>query len=250
MTSSADRTELAIAMPAYNESGCIEAVAAKWLASFDTLNITNGKLVVVNDGSKDNTGALLDEVAKKDARLIVVHQTNGGHGNALLHAYRKALEFNPEWVFQVDSDDQFIPQDLTKLWEKRNSSKFILGYRQVRHDAFHRLVITKILVMLNFLLFRVFLKDSNIPFRLIKGEYLAKILGVIPPGVFAPNIFITVMAARDGQDLMHIPITHEDRKTGQVSIVKFKLIKVCFRCAKELFQLSLTLNAKLAALRA
>jgi dolichol-phosphate mannosyltransferase len=240
--------ELIIAMPAYNESECIEAVSKKWLGSFDTLKLSNAKLIIVNDGSKDNTGAILEEVAKKDPRLLVVNQQNGGHGNALLNAYKKALEFSPAWVFHTDSDDQFSPADLKVLWEKRNQSKFILGYRQVRHDAFHRLVITKILVVLNFILFRVFLKDSNVPFRLIQGDYLKKLLSVLPPDLFAPNIFLTALAARDGQDLMHIPISHEDRKTGQVSIVKFKLIKVCFRTAKELFLFSMSLNSRVRAL--
>ena len=243
-------TELIIVMPAYNESGCIEAVTNSWLSSFNKLNIQDAKLIVVNDGSKDNTGEILDKAAESDSRLMVVHQQNGGHGNALMNAYKKSLEFSPQWVFHVDSDDQFKPDDLTKLWSKRNESKFILGYRAVRHDAFHRLVITKILVLINFFLFRVFLKDSNVPFRLIKGEYLRRLINLLPAGVFAPNIFLTVLAARDGQNLMHIPITHEDRKTGQVSIVKWKLIKVCIRSAKELYLFSLALKSKIKELNA
>ncbi len=249
MTEGSQNLELIIAMPAYNESDCIEGVAKKWLASFNTLEISEAKLIVVNDGSKDSTGEILDRISKEDSRLLVVHQANGGHGNALLHAYNKALELSPKWVFQVDSDDQFKPEDLRLLWDRREESKFILGYRAVRHDAFHRLVITRILVLLNFLFFGVFLKDSNVPFRLIKGDYLRKLLAVLPNDVFAPNIFITVLSARDGQDLMHIPITHEDRKTGQVSIVKLKLIKVCFRSAKELFLFSLNLKANLQKMR-
>lgn len=241
--------ELAIVMPAYNEEGCIEAVAQKWLAAFAELGVQNGNLVVVNDGSKDSTGKILDAVAAKNKNLIVVHQVNGGHGKALMTAYNKGLELNPEWIFHVDSDDQFDPKDLKVLWSKRQQSNFITGYRKVRHDALHRLVITKILVTLNFLFFRKFLKDANIPFRLIKADYLRKLLALLPSEVFAPNIFLVALAARDGQDLMEIPISHSDRATGKVSIVKWRLIKACLRSARELFSFSLSVSSKIRTLR-
>ena len=50
--------ELCIVMPAYNEEGCIQEVVKKWLSAIDALGVTSGALVVVNDGSKDRTGAL------------------------------------------------------------------------------------------------------------------------------------------------------------------------------------------------
>jgi glycosyltransferase involved in cell wall biosynthesis len=87
----------------------------------------NTRLIVVNDGSRDNTGKILDEIQPQYPKLIVVHQPNGGHGNAVVHAYRKAVEIGAEYVFQTDSDDQFIPEDVKKLWDKRTQSDFILG---------------------------------------------------------------------------------------------------------------------------
>jgi len=248
LNTAATKPELVIVMPAYNEEGCIVKVVGKWLGVFSVLGVQDGKLVVVNDGSKDKTGDLLDELAKNNSNLIVCHQANGGHGKALLTAYSKALELAPRWVFHVDSDDQFDPNDLKTLWEKRRESSFITGYRKSRHDAFHRLVITKILVCINLAFFGKHLKDANIPFRLIEGGYLRRLLRLLPATVFAPNIFLAVLAARDGQNLMEIPIHHADRSTGKVSIVKMRLIKACMRSAKELFIFSLTLRQKLRML--
>lgn len=199
-------------------------------------------MVVVNDGSKDNTPKILDNIKGNLPYLHVVHQKNGGHGNAVLNGYEEALKFEPDWVFQVDSDNQFLPDDFPKLWEKRSQSNFLMGYRKKRYDDFNRLVITRIVRVIIFLLYRVFVTDSNIPYRLMKGSYLRVLVNDLPGRPFAPNIFLTVMAKKDGNDLMFIPVTHKERETGQVSIIKWKLLKVCFRSARELLSFAFTIK--------
>lgn len=237
--------QLCIVMPAYNEEECISAVVESWVAELESLEIQPARIIIVNDGSRDGTGAVLDQLAKQHEVLTVIHQENSGHGIALRSAYEHALSLDPEWVFHVDSDDQFFATDLRQLWEKREKSAFILGYRKLRHDAFHRLIITRILRAVNLLLFGRYVRDANVPYRLINAHYLKLLLDVVPDDVFAPNIFIAILAALDGQDLMHLPVTHRDRQTGTVSIVKWNLIKICFRCVKELFMFRLRLKTNL-----
>ncbi len=243
--------KLAIVMPAYNEEGCMADVVKIWS---DLLNTEfageNARLVVVNDGSKDSTGKILDSLVPLYPKLVVVHQPNGGHGNAVVHAYRKAVELEAEYVFQTDSDDQFIPEDVKKLWDKRNQSDFILGYREVRHDDIFRLLITRVLRYSMFFVYGTFIMDSNIPFRLIKGSFLRKLLAQLPnPVPFAPNIFLAIMAKKSGQELFNIPIIHKERLTGEVSIQKMKLLKVCWQSFKELLNFRLELNNKIKNLK-
>lgn len=243
--------KLAIVMPAYNEEGCMADVVKIWSDLLDSeFSGENTRLIVVNDGSKDNTGKILDSLIPQYPKLVVVHQVNGGHGNAVVHAYRKAVELEAEYVFQTDSDDQFIPEDVKKLWEKRNQSDFILGYRQVRHDDIFRLLITRILRYSMFIVYGTFIMDSNIPFRLIKGTFLKKLLLQLPnPVPFAPNIFLAIMAKKSGQALFNIPIVHKERTTGEVSIQKMKLLKVCWQSFKELLDFKLELNNKIKNLK-
>jgi dolichol-phosphate mannosyltransferase len=243
---------LSIVMPAYNEQDCIEKVVYSWTNFLKTkFPNDNTTLIVINDGSKDNTKVLLDKLLNEVTNLTVVHQKNGGHGNAVVNGYRKALELGSEYVFQTDSDDQFISEDFDKLWEKRVQSQFILGYREVRHDAGVRLFITKFLRGTISTVYGTFIMDSNIPFRLIKGTFLKKLMDQLPnPEPFAPNIFLSVMAKKSGQELFDIPITHKDRETGTVSIVKWNLWKVCIRSFKELLRFRLELNDKVKAIRA
>ncbi|HEY8277978.1 MAG TPA: glycosyltransferase family 2 protein [Bdellovibrionota bacterium] len=237
-----------LAMPAYNEEECIAAVVNGWTTELRRRFGSGFRMVVVNDGSRDRTGAILDSLAREIPELVVIHQPNGGHGSALYTAYHKALEFHPDWVFQTDSDDQFSPSDFGSLWDMRATSRFLLGRRKVRHDAKHRLFITRILRALIFAMFRANLRDCNVPYRLIEGGYLRGLLRILPPDMFAPNIFLSVLAARDGQQLWEIPISHKDRQTGTVSILRWKLLRVCFRCAGELIRFRLQLRQGLREL--
>lgn len=244
-------TDLVVVIPVYNEEECIEEVITSWGNFLKGYlgDATSFRILMINDGSKDNTPKILDQLSVTLPYLTVVHQKNGGHGNAVINGYKASLQFTPQWVFQVDSDNQFLPKDFPLLWEKRTQSKFILGYRKKRYDEFNRLIITRIVRVLNLMLFRVFIPDSNIPYRLINGPYLGKLLKALPGYPFAPNIFLSVLAKRDGNDLMYIPVTHKERETGQVSIIKWKLLKVCFKTARELTSFSLTLGKRLKSLK-
>ena len=229
--------KIAIVMPAYNEGEVIAEVVEKWTSLLQKgfKEEDNARLIVINDGSKDNTGEILDSLSKTNPYLIAINQTNAGHGHAVVNAYKKAIELNAEYVFQTDSDDQFETEDFFKLWAKREESDFILGYRKQRFDAPIRLIITRILKVSLFLFLGAPIEDGNIPFRLIKGNFLKKLIEQLPkPTPFAPNIFIAVMAKRAGYKLFSIPITHKDRHTGEVSIKKMKLLNVCWQSFKEL----------------
>lgn len=242
---------LSIVMPAYNEEEIIETVVKLWtdLLARQFPN-DQTRLIVINDGSRDRTGQILDEIKDQYPRLVVVHQPNGGHGNAVVNGYRKAVELDSKYVFQTDSDDQFVTEDFAKLWAKRTESPFILGYREERYDAPARLVITRILRMSIAALYGTYIKDSNIPFRLIEGNYLKKLLAQLPtPTPFAPNIFLAVMAKKAGSKTFDIPITHKERQTGTVSILKWKLLKVCMQSFKELAQFRMELGNKVKQIR-
>ena len=237
---------LSIVMPAYNEEECVELVVRQWTDMLDRqFPVDNTRLIVINDGSRDKTGAILDSIKERYPKLMVVHQPNGGHGNAVVNGYRQAVALDSEYVFQTDSDDQFVTDDFTKLWAKRDQLPFVLGYREVRHDDTMRLLITRILRSSIALIYGTYIKDSNIPFRLIRGSFLKKLLSQLPtPTPFAPNIFLAVMAKKAGNQLFDIPIVHKERETGTVSIMNWKLLNVCIQSFMELTQFRLELGHK------
>ena len=192
--------------------------------------VPNFEILIVNDGSRDHSGEILDKLALEIPELRIVHQPNAGHGAAL----RKGLEHaRGEWVFHVDSDNQFLSTDFWKLWDLRNEYEYLCGIRTQRHDPFHRLFITRLVRILIFLYFGTFISDANIPYKLVRQAELGHLLALISPNVFAPSIFMAVAGARCFR-FKEIPVTHLARETGTVSIIRLNLVKACLRSAREL----------------
>ena len=213
--------QLAIIIPVYNEQDIIKKVINDWLFIVKKFN---GFLIVVNDGSSDNSLSIIREIKKKTSRLILINKKNSGHGPTIYIGYKMALKKNFDFIFQVDSDDQFFTKDFYKIWLLRNTNLLILGFRKKRYDSFHRLIITRLLKFLNFILFGKFVPDVNIPYRLIGNNFLKKNIRFINSKSLAPNILISIKAAKDNK-LKSIIVSHKERLTGQVWIVKFNLIK-------------------------
>jgi glycosyltransferase involved in cell wall biosynthesis len=209
-----------------------------WLRVFDKLD---GRLIAVDDGSSDGTGAILDRLAEKEPQLLVHHQQNAGHGAAILAGYRMAITLNPDYIFQTDSDDQIKPSEFWHVWERREQSPFVLGVRQQRNDAAHRLVVANILKGFNLLIFGTRIRDANVPFRLMRTTFLQVALRQFPDDVFAPNIFLSLVAAK--LSVVEVPVQHFPRSTGTQSLNLRKLVPACLRCTKELLQFRLGLYA-------
>ena len=76
----------------------------------------------------------------------------------------------------------------------------------------------------------------------MKIDYLKKLLSVLPKNLFAPNMILSILALKDSHDLITIPISHKERKTGKISIVRWNLLKGCFNIMNDLILLRLRLS--------
>lgn len=237
-----------VVIPVYNESSCIEKVALEWKSALQFQKV-DFEILFVNDGSTDNTKEILEKVCAENREFSLINQENGGHGNALMTGYHAALAKDPEYIFQVDSDDQFLPSDFSKLWKMRESAPFILGIRSKRNDPLHRIVISRFLKYSLFVFFGTWVYDANIPYRLIQTSFLRSLLHCIPTGVFAPNVFLSILASKYVGSLPQCPVTHVERKTGTVSIVRWGLIKACLRTFSELIKFSRVLDFKVSRMQ-
>ena len=131
---------LSVIMPAYNEEGGVsDAVAAVQEHVFSMA--PTRELVAINDGSRDRTGAILDDLAARDPRVRAVTQQNGGHGPALITGLAAA---RGEYLFLIDSDNQIPLESFAPLWHQvRNGHDAAFGVRRVRNDARLRRVLTR-----------------------------------------------------------------------------------------------------------
>jgi dolichol-phosphate mannosyltransferase len=239
MTSSVANIPLSVVMPVYNEEDAIVA-AVDDVQRLVLDHVPGAELVVVNDGSRDGTGPLLDAAAAKDPRVRAIHQKNTGHGGALMAALGEA---RGEFVFLLDSDRQIPLDDFPNAWRAIVSGHDgVFGVRRSRHDPLLRLYLTAVIRAVVRLLFGVQLYDANVPYKLLRRKIWSEARALVPDGTLAPSLFLAIIAKRRGYDIVEIDVAHKERDTGEVSIRRLKLLKFC---AKGLSQM-LTLRRRLS----
>jgi dolichol-phosphate mannosyltransferase len=215
---------LSVLMPAYNEEQAIaSAVSEVQLSILD--RIAGAELVVVNDGSRDRTGRVLDDIASRNPRVRVFHQLNSGHGGAL----RAALEAaRGQYLFLLDSDRQIPLDDFSIAWSQiASGSDAVFGVRRRRQDAALRIYLSRGVGVAVRALFSVSLVDGNVPYKLFRRDIWREARQCIPPGTLAPSLFLAIFAKRRGYRIVELEVLHRQRATGVVSIRRWKLLKFC-----------------------
>jgi glycosyltransferase involved in cell wall biosynthesis len=224
--------ELAVVMPVHNEEACVAQVVESWLSVLTDLQV-NFLLIVLDDGSTDNTAKTLDRFAD-DTRVCIVHQANAGHGPTIIRGYRQATNA-ADWVFQCDSDNEMSPESFSLLWEQRSDYDAVFGYRQGRQQSQGRSLVSFCSRLTVRLLFGAGVRDVNTPYRLIRSTVLEPIIERVPPDTFAPNILISGAIARAGVPILNIPVPCRPRQSG-CSINTWKLSKGSIRSFAQTWQ--------------
>ncbi len=209
--------KLYIVIPAYNEEANIRKVVDEWYP-IAVMAGENSRLVIVNDGSRDNTLAVVKEEQKNRPQLIVKTKENAGHGAAVLAGYKYALSEGADYVFQTDSDGQTRPEEFDAFYRCRRHYDMVIGSRKSRQDGISRVFVTKILKLTVFLCFHVWVEDANTPYRLMKAETLKRELRYVPDDYFLTNVLLSVAFTKHKRSIRYIPITFRPRQGGVNSI--------------------------------
>lgn len=218
--------DLALVMPVYNEEECIESVVRDWDQTLCELGI-NYRLMIYNDGSKDGTAEVL-KCFQSSETVQVTNKLNSGHGPTILRGYHDAVKI-ADWVFQCDSDGEMLPEGFSELWAKRNEYDALFGYRENRVQSRSRAFISAVSRFAVKTFFGAGVRDVNTPYRLMRAAILADIVKTIPDDTFAPNVLISGELCRRKCRIFNTPVPHAHRRTGQVSIVKWKLWKAVIK---------------------
>ena len=228
----ASMDRLYIVIPAYNEEANIEKVIKEWHEVALKYG-SDSRLVVVNDGSKDNTLPLLHGLKEKYERLRVLDKPNGGHGSAVTHGYKYALRKGADYIFQTDSDGQTDPSEFGDFWKRRKKYAMVIGERSGRQDGFSRVVVTKTLKLVILAIFHVNVKDANTPFRLMKPEALEKCLELFEDDYNLPNVIISTAMKKWKYPVCYRHITFRPRQGGVNSINIKKIVKIGIKALKD-----------------
>lgn len=228
--------KLYIVIPAYNESENLRQLIEDWYPVVERHNGDGGsRIVVINDGSKDNTYELLQDYAATRPLLQPMTKKNGGHGSTVLFGYRYAIESGADYIFQTDSDGQTNPDEFEAFWEKRNEYDAIIGNRVVRGDGKSRKFVENTVCMLLKMIFGIRVQDANAPFRLMRAELVKKYIDRLPKNYNLPNIMFTTYFVFNHEKVEFMPITFKPRQAGTNTINIKKIVKIGIKAMQDFY---------------
>lgn len=201
-----------LVLPAHNEAENIEPVVQRALEVLPNF-FDSFEIIVVDDGSKDETGAIIDRLATEDARVRAIHHArNQGYGGALTSGFKVSSGTH---VMFMDSDRQFDIVDIERLYPYIGSDEIVAGFRMLRQDELHRRVFAEIFNLVVRVLFGVHLRDIDCAFKIFDGE-LIRSLDLSSPGALI-NTEIQAKARRQGAAIQQIGVRHFPRIAGEAT---------------------------------
>lgn len=229
-----DGKTLGIIVPAYNEAQNIDEVVNSWYPIVERYNGNgNSRLIVIDDGSRDDTYEILLEKEKELPLLLVHTKINGGHGSTVLYGYHLAIDMGMDYIFQTDSDGQTSPDEFELFWCSVPKYDAVLGNRTDRQDGIQRKFVERVLCLLLRIFFGVNVPDANAPFRLMKSELVKKYIGKMPKDYNLPNVMLTVFFTYYDEKVKFEPITFRSRQNGTNSINLKRILQIGWHSLKD-----------------
>lgn len=213
--------ELSLFFPAHNEEANLKETVEKAIPVLKQV-ADKFELIIVEDGSKDKTGEIADNLAKKYPFIRVIHHsTNKGYGEALKSGFYSAKY---EWIVFTDSDGQFDFSEITKLIEAKNGVDIVVGYRLNRQDSIMRKLFGFGWTMLANLLLGINVHDVDCAFKLISKKVIETIphLQSTRGGMISPELL--GRARKSGFKIKEVGVHHFPRKKGKQSGAELKVI--------------------------
>jgi glycosyltransferase involved in cell wall biosynthesis len=216
-------SELSVFFPTFNEEGSIKDTILNTKAVL--LKVAkNWEIIVVNDGSRDNTQKVAESIAKTDKRIRVInHEVNKGYGAALRSGFYNAKY---QWISFTDSDGQFDFSEIVKFFDKQKETNadLVIGYYKKRQVSKFKIITSKIWEYSVFLLFGLKVKDIDCGFKLINKKVIDKIPKLESErGAFISSELL-IKARKSGFKIVEIPVTHFPRTKGSGTGRKLNVI--------------------------
>lgn len=209
--------------PAHDEEANIEGLVAEALDSLPAIAETF-EIIAVNDGSRDRTQALADELTAAHPGIVraVHHPTNLGYGAALRSGFAAARY---ELVAFTDGDRQFRVDDLSRLTERLaavDHPDVVVGYRIRRADPLVRTLYARAYRLANRIFFGLKVTDVDCACKLFRREALDDIHVESDGAFFSAELLIKLRAA--GRSVVEVGVPHYPRTAGSPTGAKPQVI--------------------------
>lgn len=219
--------KLSVFLPAYNEEANLERTTKNVIENLKK-NVSEWEIVIVDDGSRDNTGKIADNLAKSNKNISVIHHSpNRGYGAAFksgLYACKYP------WISFIDSDGQFNFKEIARFidTQEKTNADMVIGYYLKRKVPFTRILNSKTWQLIVFILFGLNVRDIDCGFKLISKKIVDKIPKLESErGAFISSEFL-IKAKRAGFKIVEIGVQHYPRKFGEATGAKLNVIVQSF----------------------
>ncbi|HPH96076.1 MAG TPA: glycosyltransferase family 2 protein [Anaerolineaceae bacterium] len=196
--------------PAYNDAATIPSMVLTAILALRQVT-DDYEVIVTNDGSSDQTGPVLDELAQRIPELHVIHHPqNRGYGMALRSGFAAARK---DWIFYTDGDAQYDPMELITLVENlKDGVDVVNGYKISRGDSLLRVIVGRLYHHTVRLAFGFKLRDVDCDFRLIRRELFKRIPLKSETGAICLEMVKKFQDA--GAVFVEVPVHHYPRPHG------------------------------------
>ncbi len=217
---------ISLVMPAYNEADNIEPMVAEATPALEA-NSDSYEIIVVDDGSSDETAAVTRRVIETNPHVrLVEHPVNRGFGAAVFSGFTSA---KMDWIFYTDADRQFVLSELERFVPHMNDADLIAGYRAPRRDPFMRVFYGKGWSALCTLIFGYTVRDVDCGFKLFRREIIERLAPQIASRGATFSIEWLVRAKRAGYRFVELPVSHRPRVAGSQTGANINVITRAFR---------------------
>lgn len=225
---------ISVFFPCYNDAQTIGKLVKNSFAVLKELT-KNYEVIVVDDGSLDNSRQILQELANEYRQLkLIYHHKNQGYGGALQSGFRSAVK---DLIFYTDGDGQYDVKELPVLLSLMTSDvNFINGIKMSRQDPNYRIIIGNFYSLIARWLFWLPVYDVDCDFRLIRRSLIRKI--TLKNNSGAVCIELIKKSQGVGAKFRQVSVHHYRREWGESQFFQFNHLLSTF---KELFSLWLQL---------
>jgi glycosyltransferase involved in cell wall biosynthesis len=219
------RISLTAFFPAYNDAHTIESIVRT--VADEMRKVTDDfEVLVVNDGSLDNTKAILDKLQTELPFLRVIHhEHNQGYGAALISGFTNASK---DVIFYTDGDGQYDVRELHNLLaELKPGVDLVNGYKVKRADTWYRIWIGECYRHAMRMAFRLTIRDVDCDFRLFRRHIFETISLESRSGVIC--VEMAKKFERAGFRMAETPVSHYPRLHGRSEFFRVRHLTHTFR---------------------
>lgn len=216
---------LSIFFPSLNDAQALPGLAEKAYSVAKKVS-NNFEIIIINDGSTDNTKDVLNIMQRKYSFLKVInHHKNRGYGGALISGFNNSSK---EWVFYTDGDGQYDPSELEKFVGKiDNKTEVINGYKIKRYDKKRRKFLGFLYNTIVHKIYDIPITDIDCDFRLIRNTCLQKIRLSSNSGLICLELILKLKKV--GAQFKEVNVHHYPRQHGKSQFFSFKHLLKTFR---------------------